>query len=192
LTEYSFNSITVEKRGIKMAKVAKKTIKGVLGGAYCSSDYDYPTHSLVYLTNKDIKRILAFMDKLKSKDLKDVHSLTTEIGNCSWFRVINSASNYGIIAEALGVSADDLSNMDSDSFVPVTTDWKYFWGMKDENDRYLVRYLVDVYSSGGVVHCVISRNSVYWKGYETHSGSKMESPCFYRKRLEKWLKGDFT
>jgi hypothetical protein len=73
--------------------MAKKTIKGVLGGAYCSNEYDYPTHSLVYLTNKDIKRILALMDKLKSKDLKDVRNLITGIGDCSWFRVNHSISN---------------------------------------------------------------------------------------------------
>jgi hypothetical protein len=164
--------------------MAKKTIKGVLGGAYCSGKDDYPTHSLVYLTNKDIKRILVLMDKLKTKFPKDVHSLRTEIGDCSWFDV----NNYDTVAEALGVSTDVLSNMDSDSFIPLTADWKDFWSMQDDNDH----YLVDGYSSGGVVHCVISRGSVYWEGYETHSGSTMESPCLYRKTLEKWLKGNFT
>jgi hypothetical protein len=86
------------------------------------------------------------------------------------------------------VSADDLSNIDSDSFVPLTTDCKNFWSIKDDNDR----YMIDRYSLSGMVHCVISRGAVYWKAYGMHSGSKMESPCIHRKTLEKWLKGDFT
>jgi hypothetical protein len=156
--------------------MANKTIKGVLGGAYYSGEYKFPTHSLVSLTNRDIKRILELMDKLKGKDLKGVNSLTTEIGDCSWFRV----RNHDKIAKAIGISADVLSNIDSEMVIPLVENWKYFWNMVDE------------YSSGGLVDCVILKNSVYWKAYEINSGNKMESPCIHRGTLEKWLTGDFT
>jgi hypothetical protein len=165
--------------------MTKKTIKGVLGGPYFSGQYEFPTHSLITLTNQEIECILKLMNKLEEGELQEVDSLVTNIGDCSWFKINNS--NYDPVAKAIGIAPDILSNIDFGDILPLTEDWEDFFSLKDDAGN----YMVDEYSSGGTTKCVISRYAVYWEACEKHSGSKMESPPINRQTLGKWLKGKF-
>jgi hypothetical protein len=86
----------------------------------------------------------------------------------------------GKVASLLGVRVDDLSNVDTDKYLPIfhtvdvtTTD------------------LVEAYSTGGCVDCEVSENHVVWKGEEKYNGANMESPCIERSVLKKWLGGNY-
>lgn len=165
---------------IKWDYRAKKTqneaLKGFLSGAWSQDEYEYPTHSVVTLDNKGIKKILGFMDKVTNS--KDISSVNCGVGYCDYFRV--PIEHFEKVASILGVKTDDLSNVSTDKLIPLF------------NSTEIPEDLIETYRTGGMGECEVHGDWVFWRGEEKYSNSRMESPCINRATLEKWLEGDFT
>lgn len=161
-----------------MAKKNAKQLYGIVSGAWCSSDFDYPTHTFISLSAGQIKAILKKMDQVK-KD-KSITALTCNLGFCDYFRV--KEENLTKLASILGLGSDALSNVDTSTFLPVFTE------VADVTALGLVEEL----RTGGYVDTEIHDSYVVWKAQEKYGNALMESPCIDRSVLEKWLKGDFT
>lgn len=159
-------------------KKTTKIIYGFLGGAWCSDEAEYPTHSVVELKAHEIKKILKYMDKLGSPGLKDVTSLSCGQGFCEWVR----SSDHPQFAKDLGLSIDTVANTDESSDVAVLT--------SPAPDLADLAH-VDRFNTRGMCEAVVTHTHVYWVGYEKYSGAKMESPVIERRTLEEWLAGKF-
>lgn len=157
--------------------MATKQIKGFISGAWCSSDFDGPTHSMVTLDTKRIKGILKHMGKVQGS--KEITAIQCNLGYCDYFRI----NDLEKVASILGVSADALSNIDTSTFLPF---------FHEIGEDVIGEELVETFKTGGNVDTEIHDSYVVWKGQEKYVGSFMESPCIDRMVLKKWLKGDFT
>lgn len=156
--------------------MAKKKLVGILSGAWAQDEYDYPTHSVVTLDDKGIKKILGFMDMVTNSE--DISSINCNVGYCDYFRV--REEHLEKVASFLGVNTDDLSNVSTDKLIPLF------------NTAEIAPDLIETYRTGGMVDCEVHGDWVVWKGEEKYSNSRMESPAIDRATLEKWLEGDFT
>lgn len=157
--------------------MANKKLAGILSGAWAQNEYDYPTHSIITLDTKEIKKILSLMNMV-GKSKKGIRSLNCAIGYCDYFRI--PEHHMEKVASILGVKVDDLSNISTDKLIPLF------------NSTEIPVDLIDTYLTDGMVECEIHREWVFWKGEEKYSQMRMESPCIDRATLEKWLNKDFT
>lgn len=153
-----------------------KALKGFLSGAWAQDEYEYPTHSVVSLDNKGIKKILGFMDMVANSE--DISSINCNVGYCDYFRL--HKHHLEKVASILGIKTDDLSNVSTDKMIPLF------------NSTEIPEDLIETYRTHGMVDCEVHGDWVVWKGEEKYSNSRMESPFINRATLEKWLKGDFT